>query len=148
MTDLLPAILLVTPIIFSFSYFLKRFRPMHVLSASITVATALLLNLFSVSEASFFLVDSLTRIIVLTVSIIYLLSTVFGLGYHSRMAESKNLRLHMSLIDLFAASMLFSLMVNDFGLLWIGVEATTVSSALLLVIEMQPLDVEAASGNC
>ncbi len=144
MTDLLPAILLVTPIIFSFSYFLKRFRPMHVLSASITVATALLLNLFSVSEASFFLVDSLTRIIVLTVSIIYLLSTVFGLGYHSRMAESKNLRLHMSLIDLFAASMLFSLMVNDFGLLWIGVEATTVSSALLLVIEMQPLDVEAA----
>ncbi len=144
MIDLLPVILLVIPIAFSLSYFLKHFRPMHVIAASMTVAIAVLLNLFSISESSFFLVDSLTRIILLTVSIIYLLSTVFGLGYHSRMGGSKNLRLHMSLMDLFAASMFFSLMVNDFGLLWIGVEATTVSSALLLVIEMQPLDVEAA----
>ncbi len=142
--DILPLVILLTPILFSLSYFVRRFRLLHLLSASITVVSALLLNIYSVSEASFFLIDSLNRIIVLTVATVYLLSVTFGLGYHSRMGESRNLKFHMSLIDLFASSMLFSLMVNDFGLLWIGVEATTVSSALLLVIEMQPLDVEAA----
>ena len=144
MMNLLPLVILLTPIAFSLSYFMKKFSAMHSLSASITVVLALLLNVYAVNEASFFLVDSLNRIIVLTVAAVYFLSVTFGLGYHSRMGRSMNLRLHMSLIDLFAASMLFSLMVNDFGLLWIGIEATTVSSALLLVIEMQPLDVEAA----
>ena len=144
MMDLLPLLILLTPIAFSLSYFVRRFRIMHLLSAAITAVAAVLLNVLSVSESAFFLIDGLNRIIVLTVAGVYLLSVVFGLGYHSRRGESRNLRLHMSLMDLFAASMLFSLMVNNFGLLWIGVEATTVSSALLLVIEMQPLDVEAA----
>ncbi len=144
MMNILPPVILLVPVIFSLSYFARRFRILHLLSASVTAAAALLLNLTSVSESSFFLVDSLNRPIVLTVASIYLLSVAFGLGYHSRLGESRNLRFHLSLMDLFAASMLFSLMVNDFGLLWIGVEATTVSSALLLVIEREPLDVEAA----
>lgn len=144
MTDFLPLLILLTPIAFSLSYFVRRFRTMHILSATITAVAAVLLNVLSVGESAFFLIDGLNRIIVLSVAGVYLLSVVFGLGYHSKLGESRNLRLHMSLMDLFAASMFFSLMVNNFGLLWIGVEATTVSSALLLVIEMQPLDVEAA----
>ncbi|EQD42158.1 hydrogenase 4 subunit F, partial [mine drainage metagenome] len=39
---------------------------------------------------------------------------------------------------------MFTLSVSDLGLMWIGVEGTTVASALLIVLERKPASVEAA----
>ncbi len=144
MNWLLPLLLIVLPSLLSLSYFSARFRELSVISAASTLLLAIAINLLQIHEADFFLIDSLSRLLILTVSAVYLLSTLFALGYHHSLGESRNMRLHLSMMHLFSASMLFSLAVNNYGLLWIGVEATTISSALLLVIEEDALNVEAA----
>ena len=40
--------------------------------------------------------------------------------------------------------MLFTLVIDNFGLMWIGLEATTASSALLLIVERGRNELEAA----
>lgn len=144
MNWLIPSLLVIIPSLFTASYFSGRFRELSVISAAVTLLLALAINLLRLKEADFFLVDSLSRILMLTVSSVYLLSTLFALGYHHNLGESRNMRVHLSMMHIFAASMLFSLAVNNYGLLWIGVEATTITSALLLVIEEDALNVEAA----
>jgi hydrogenase-4 component F len=47
------------------------------------------------------------------------------------------------LLNLFTVSMLFSLEVNNYGLMWVGIEATTISSALLLITEKTETSLEA-----
>ena len=46
-------------------------------------------------------------------------------------------------MNLFAATMLFSLMINNYALMWAGIEATTITSALLIMTEQTPISVEA-----
>jgi hydrogenase-4 component F len=53
-------------------------------------------------------------------------------------------QVYYSLLSAFAFSMIAVLVVTDLGLMWIGVEATTVASALLIVLERKPASVEAA----
>ena len=136
--------LIAIPAVFSLGYFARQFKHMAVLSASLTVVLSLYIMVTQLDLSGDFLVDYLSRYFIIAISSIYLLSVVFGLGYHHKMGESRNMRLHLSLMDLFASSMLFSMTVNNFGLLWFGIEATTVSSTLLLVIEREPLKIEAA----
>ncbi len=137
-------LLIAVPAIFSLGYFAKQFKYISVLSAVITLAISLYIMITQLELSGDFLVDYLSRYFIIAISSIYLLSVVFGLGYHHKMGESRNMRLHLSLMDLFASSMLFSMTINNFGLLWFGIEATTVSSTLLLVIEREPLKIEAA----
>ncbi len=142
--NLLITLLIAVPAIFSFSYFTRYFRQLTVISSIITLTVSLYIYITAETMAGTYFVDYVSRYFLITISSIYFLSVIFGLGYHHRMGESKNMRLHFSLMDLFVASMLFSITVNNFGLLWFGIEATTVSSALLLVIEREPLKIEAA----
>jgi len=140
----LPVILLfAVPAVFSLSYFSSAFRRFSVIAALLTASIAAMINILSISVSGFFLVSEINRLIALTVSAVYLLSVIFALGYH-HLGESRNLRLHLSMMHLFASSMLFSLVVNNYGLLWIGIESTTITSALLLVIEENRLNLEAA----
>ncbi len=142
--NLLILLLISVPALFSASYFFARFKALSVVSALLTLLLAAALNILSTDSHGFFLLDTMSRILILTVSIVYLMSTLFALGYHHHLGESRNMRLHLSMMHLFVASMLFSLTVNNYGFLWIGIELTTVSSALLLVIEENRLNVEAA----
>lgn len=137
-------LLIALPAVFSLGYFSRQFKHIAVISAGLTLALALYIMVTQLDLSGYFLVDYLSRYFIMAISSIYLLSVVFGVGYHHKMGESRNMRLHLSLIDLFASSMLFSIAVNNFGLLWFGIEATTVSSTLLLVIEKEPLKIEAA----
>jgi hydrogenase-4 component F len=142
--NILILLLISTPAIFSVSYLFPGFKPLSVVSALLTLLLAATLALFQTDAHGFFLLDAMSRTLVLTVSVVYLLSVLFALGYHHHLGESRNMRLHLSMMHLFVASMLFSLTVNNYGFLWIGIELTTVSSALLLVIEENRLNVEAA----
>jgi hydrogenase-4 component F len=137
-------LLISVPSFLSLGYFLKQFRQIAVISASISLALSVYILVSGLELSGDFLVDYLSRFFIIAIASIYLLSVVFGLGYHHRMGESRNMRLHLSLMDLFASSMFFSITVNNFGLLWFGIEATTVSSTLLLVIEREPLKIEVA----
>jgi hydrogenase-4 component F len=142
--NILVTALIAAPALFSVSYFSSHFRSFGIVAGVIAVSLSAAVYLFQISAEGIYLIDPLTRYLLITISSIYLFSIVFGLGYHHKMGESANLKLHLSLMDIFASTMLFSVSINNYGLLWFGIESTTVSSALLLVIEREPLKIEAA----
>jgi hydrogenase-4 component F len=53
-------------------------------------------------------------------------------------------QVYYALLGAFAFAMIATLVVTDLGLMWIGIEGTTVASALLVVLERKPTSVEAA----
>jgi hydrogenase-4 component F len=93
----------------------------------------------------FFYSDGLTQIMVFTVSAIYLSSVVYSKFYVRHVKEPLfKFRWYYSLVDLFAFTMLLTIVVNDLGFIWIAVEATTVTSALLVALERERTSVESA----
>jgi len=95
-------------------------------------------------EVGFFFVQNSTMFFIIMVLSVYLLSTIYSTEYLkgiNRMGISESS--YYLLLDLFTSSMLFSLEVNNYGLMWVGLEATTISSALLLITEKTETSLEA-----
>ncbi len=126
------------------AYFLKMFKE---ISTGISIMTLILsLYVFSAHSDtySYFYLNNINRYLLISIASIYFLATVYGTGYHRKMGASRNLKLHTSLINFFASTMFFSVLVNNLALMWIGIEGTTAASALLIVIEGEGADIEAA----
>ncbi len=89
--------------------------------------------------------DSLSDVFLVLVASIYATSTIYSAGY-LREVHEPFLTEHAfyALLGTFAFAMLFAVSVTDLGLMWIGIEATTVTSALLIVLERKRSSVEAA----
>ena len=141
---LLIYILLIIPVVLSFSYFSNLSQLIGKIGGVIEVIVSFAVLSIPMGVYSHFNINSVNRILVISVSLVYTLSIFFASTYHSKIKESRNLKLHYSLMHLFVFTMLFTLVINDFGLMWIGIEATTASSALLLIIERQKTEIEAA----
>jgi hydrogenase-4 component F len=93
----------------------------------------------------FFYSDGLTQIMAFTVSAIYLSAVAYSKFYVTRVKEPLfKFRWYYSLVDLFAFTMLLTVVVNDLGFIWIALEATTVTSALLVALERERTSVESA----
>ena len=125
------------PVLTSSSYFFRNFKQLSMAGAIITAVNSIIILLTPNGIYGPFFINSLNRYLIFTVSFVYLFSSIFASGYHRKLGESKNLRLHYSLINLFTFTMLFTLVIDNFGLMWIGLEATTASSALLLIVERE-----------
>ncbi len=136
--------LLFVPLVASLAYFTSTFKIISIIASIITAASGIILLLMPLGVYGPFFINDLNRYLVFTVTFVYVFSSVFASGYHKKLGESKNLRLHYSLINLFVFTMLFTLIVDNFGLMWIGLEATTASSALLLIVERGRQELEAA----
>ena len=136
--------ILSIPVLTSGSYFLRHFKEISIAGALITAANSIILLFTPNGIYGPFFLNDLNRYLVFTVSFVYLFSSIFASGYHKKLGESKNLKLHYSLINLFTFTMLFTLIIDNFGLMWIGLEATTASSALLLIVERGRNELEAA----
>jgi hydrogenase-4 component F len=108
-------------------------------------ATALLVLPGGGTFGSLFELDRLSDLFLFLVAAIYASSTWFSRGY-LRAVDRPFLtpERYYSLLGAFALSMLFALSVSDLGLMWIGIEGTTIASALLIVLERTPTSVEAA----
>ncbi len=132
------------PVLTSSSYFFRNFKQLSMAGAIITAVNSIIILLTPNGIYGPFFINSLNRYLIFTVSFVYLFSSIFASGYHRKLGESKNLRLHYSLINLFTFTMLFTLVIDNFGLMWIGLEATTASSALLLIVERERNQLEAA----
>ncbi len=93
----------------------------------------------------YFGVDSVSDLFVFLVASIYALSVWYSRAYlrsvHTPFLTPQR---YYALLAAFAFAMILTLTVSDLGLMWIGVEATTVASALLIVLERKPTSVEAA----
>jgi hydrogenase-4 component F len=113
--------------------------------ATLVAATALLVLRAAGQWGGLFGLDALSDLFLFTVAAIYATSVWYSGGY-LRAVHSPFLspQIYYSLMGAFALAMLVSLLVTDLGLMWIGIEATTVASALLIVLERKPSSVEAA----
>ncbi|MDG6929392.1 MAG: hydrogenase 4 subunit F [Nitrososphaerota archaeon] len=108
-------------------------------------ASALLFLSGAQGRYGYFYADGLTGVLLVTISSIFLTSVAYSAFYLKRVEGSLlHFRWYYALMDLFAVTMLLAVMVNDLGLIWIFVEATTVTSALLVALERQRTSVEAA----
>ena len=115
-------------------------------AATITVLMSLVvLILGQTGTFGYFYSDGLTRILIITISAVFLTSVAYSVFYLKRIKEPLiRFRWYYSLLDLFAFTMLLAIVVNDLGFVWIAVEATTVTSALLVALEREKTSVEAA----
>ncbi len=92
----------------------------------------------------FFYIDTISKVMFFTISAIFTMTVLYSIKYVKFIHEPlfhKNQ--YFLWLNLFAISMFFSVVVNNLGLLWVGIEATTITSALLVAIEGKPEEIEA-----
>jgi hydrogenase-4 component F len=112
---------------------------------SLAAGVALLVLPGSGTFGPYFGVDRLSDLFLFLVTAVYASSTWFSRGYLAHVHRPfLTPGRYYGLLGAFALAMLFTLSVSDLGLMWIGVEGTTVASALLIVLERKPTSVEAA----
>ena len=89
--------------------------------------------------------DLYSAIVVFLVAFVYMFSAAYS-AYHIRRVDELFLgkRYYYSLLNLFALTMFFTSLTPNLGLMWIGLEATTIVSALLITLERKVESIEAA----
>lgn len=140
------------PLIFSFSGAILSILPFRYLERSVSVMAsffALVASVYLLFQPDFvhgFLyVDGLSKVMLFIISLVYFTTVLYSLAYLNRIENLLfQYRLYYILLNIFAATMFFSVVVDNLGLIWIGVEATTVSSALLVATENNQASIESA----
>lgn len=89
-------------------------------------------------------VDGFSKLMQIMISSVYVLTVIFSVNYLEHI-ENKlfQTNLYFLLLNLFVVSMFFTVMLDNVGLIWVGVEATTVTSALLIATDNNQAAVEA-----
>ncbi len=99
-------------------------------------------------DHSFFL-DSLNVFLVSLTAFVALTTALFSRAYmrverdHGRMTPNR-LRLYHSMYQLFSFTMLVALTTNNMGILWVSMEAATLTTVLLVSLYRTPASLEAA----
>ena len=95
-----------------------------------------------------FLVDPFNVFLVTLTAFVGLTTSIFSRPYmrieaeHGRVSAGR-LRLYHSMYQLFTATMLVALTTNNLGLLWVAMEAATLSTVLLVTLYRTPASLEA-----
>ncbi len=93
-------------------------------------------------------IDSLGAVFLLATAFIYASAALFSIGYLRADAAQSDYRpfarRYFAYLNLFAWTMLLVPLVNDFAMLWIAVELTTIVSALLVALDRTDAALEAA----
>ncbi len=140
--DPVPIIIIILPGLANIFYRVN-IRLAGLVSASLTVALSLFLYI-QLPLNGLFYIDRITWVFIVMVASVYLLSTLYSWEYVSSIKNrgiSQNN--YYLLLNFFTASMFFSLVMNNYGFMWVGIEATTISSALLLITEKSDVSLEA-----
>ncbi|MDE2259995.1 MAG: hydrogenase 4 subunit F [Betaproteobacteria bacterium] len=96
-----------------------------------------------------FFIDSLNVFMVSLTAFVALTTAVFSRPYmkveqaHGKMTPSR-LRLYHSMYQLFSFTMLMALMTNNMGILWVSMEAATLTTVLLVSVYRTAASLEAA----
>jgi len=124
-------------------FYRSRIKEMSVAAAAIDLALSVIMY-YVRPQTGFFFVQNITVLFIMMVLSVYLLSTIYSTRYLKGI-ENMGIRepTYYLLLNLFTISMIFSLEVNNYGFMWVGIEATTISSALLLIIEKTETSLEA-----
>ncbi|PWI57417.1 proton-conducting transporter membrane subunit [Sulfoacidibacillus thermotolerans] len=97
----------------------------------------------------FFYADSLSALVLAIIGIVSFTASLHSIGYmRQEVADGHlndvQLRNYYLWLHLFIATMLFVPIVNNLGMMWVGIEATTVVSAFLVAIYRKAESLEAA----
>jgi len=95
--------------------------------------------------SSYFYVDRFSALLVFITSAVYFLSSLYSI-HLVRCVEEKFYRTsyYYALLNLFAFTMMFTAVLRNLGLMWVGLEATTIVSAILVAFEKRKTSIEAA----
>ena len=89
------------------------------------------------------IIDPLGAWIGLCTAIVYLLASIYAVGYMRVLGEDERLPRFYALFAGFGLSMLIAPMMNNPGLYWIAIELTTLVSTFLVAFEHAPEAIEA-----
>ncbi|MDH4190978.1 MAG: hydrogenase 4 subunit F, partial [Betaproteobacteria bacterium] len=134
----------------------RRFAAeLNSLVSAITFVAAALLTARVVSSGPLmshdeqFFVDSLNVFLVALTALVSLTTSLFSRPYmrieqaHGRLNDAR-LRLYHSMYQLFVFTMLLALLTNNLGILWVALEAATLTTVLLVSLYRTPASLEAA----
>ncbi|MGP6220699.1 proton-conducting transporter transmembrane domain-containing protein [Caldiplasma sukawensis] len=135
---ILPYFLILLPATSVISYRWKIKE--HSLIAGILNIFITFLIFLNLPYKNLFFIDHTTIIFLFMVNSIYVLSLLYSFYY---MKDNQDTTIFYTLMGFFVSAMIFSLEINNYGLEWVGIEATTVTSALLIMQEKSENSIEA-----
>ena len=126
----------------AFLFYFAGVKIANIAGGVANTSVAVLLYFFRPPVGLFF-VDFTTWVFIIMVTAISFMSSLYATRYFkgSRLGIKEE-TFHL-LMALFTTSMIFSLEINNYGLMWVGIEATTISSALLLITDKTETSLEA-----
>jgi len=92
----------------------------------------------------YLIVDALSTWGLLCVASVYLLSSIYAIGYMRRLSEDARLHRFYALFAGFALTTLSGPLMNNVGVYWIAIELTTLVSTFLVCFELGAESIEAA----
>lgn len=128
---------------------------LNVACSLLTFLVAVLLAVRVVDEGSIlaydelFFVDSFNVFLVVLTALVSFTTALFSRPYmmnelHHGKLTARMLRLYHSMYQLFMFTMLLALLTNSMGILWVAMEAATLTTVLLVSLYRTPASVEAA----
>ncbi|HEY7307330.1 MAG TPA: proton-conducting transporter membrane subunit [Bryobacteraceae bacterium] len=93
---------------------------------------------------NYIIVDDFGAWVMLCVAVVYLLSTLYSIGYMRLLDEDERLPRFYALFSGFALTMLVACVMNNIGVYWIAIELTTLVSTFLVGFEQEAESTEAA----
>uniref|UniRef100_A0A2U9IPF2 Hydrogenase 4 subunit F n=1 Tax=Acidianus sulfidivorans JP7 TaxID=619593 RepID=A0A2U9IPF2_9CREN len=143
MESIIIILLIIIPIVANL-FFFKGIKYSTIVASALDVIISLILFLFNLTLSNaYFFITKITIYFLLMVSAIYLLSSIFSVNYLKNMKTKISERQYFLLLNFFSASMFFALVINNLGLMWVGIEATTISTILLVIVEGTEASLEA-----
>ena len=134
----------------------KRYAAeLNVLASLVTFLAAIALTLRIVAQGPLltldrlFFVDSFNVFLVALTALVGFTTSIFSRPYmrieeaHGRLTPGR-LRLYHAMFQLFMATMLTALLTNNVGILWVAMEAATLTTVLLVSLYRTPASLEAA----
>lgn len=131
-----------------------RAPELNVAASFLTFVVACALSVRVITDGSFivareqFFIDPFNVFLVTLTAFVGLTTSLFSRPYmrieaaHGRVS-ARRLRLYHSMFQLFMATMLIALTTNNLGLLWVAMEAATLSTVLLVTLYRTPASLEA-----
>ena len=96
-----------------------------------------------------FFIDAVSIIVLDIIVIIGLFVSIYSIGYlneewkHEKINQ-KNIKFYYSMLNVFMFSMIIALSVNNIGIMWVAIEATTLATAFLVGFSKDKHALEAA----
>ncbi len=146
---------LIGGLVLSFSGGWARAALINVLFSLLTFVSSVLLTIRVVGEGSImafgdlFFVDSFNVFLVALTAFVAFTTAIFARPYMLNEQQrgkltARMLRLYHSMYQLFVFTMLLALLTNNMGVLWVAMEAATLTTVLLVSLYRTPASIEAA----